>query len=124
MLFLRAGEVGPAPASVSAEPMAKRAIDAEFVLARLGGLGIAGQGIAIFGGARGCRVNDQGQDASIEECNAWLSSYRTPRLEVEGIDAPFAEFAAFYAKDSNQPWKSSPLPLEGLRTAEKPNRGG
>ena len=41
MLFLRPRQVRTPPAAVRSQPMAERAVDAEFILSRLRGLGIA-----------------------------------------------------------------------------------
>ena len=65
MLFLCPSQVGAAPAAVRPQSMAESAVDAEFLLARLRGLGITGKRIVIVGMARRCcqqheKVNDPG----------------------------------------------------------------
>ena len=100
VLFLRAGQVGAAASAMRAEAVAERAVDAEFVLARLRRFGIVGQGIAIFGGDRGCRVNDQGQArVRIEELPRMVEFVIARQdWKWKASTHRFSEFAAFYVK--------------------------
>jgi len=116
MLFLCSRQVGTAPAAVCPQPMAKRAVNPEFILSRLRCLGITRIRVVIV--RRASRSHGHQQDATDRRQNkpAPLNT-RNRKFRRDSLTSrrgqihefTVREFAEFYAKQLRSSlWKSGP----------------